>query len=117
MVDSKKSVERQHYIVIHKRRKDNTSSSGYQTPILLLVTDKPKLAHSILIGKMKDRMDPTVLRQQGTDKILFKAAEKRHISTLRFSTRCHDPSLTGRLLRLQGNVPWDQPYALDKFGI
>ena len=40
-----------------------------------LVADKPKLAHKIMNGKMKDRVEATVLRQAHSGTILSKSAD------------------------------------------
>ena len=37
-----------------------------------LVSSKPKVAHKLINGKLKDRVDPQVLRQQGSDTLLFQ---------------------------------------------
>ena len=84
-----------------------------------LVTDKPKLAHSISNGKMKDRVDPTVLRQQGTNKILFKSAEvlqetHKHFEILNQAPRFKPDRYTAEAAR---ECPWDRLDALDKFSM
>ncbi len=40
-----------------------------------LVIEKPKLAHKIMQGKMKDKVEATVLRQADSGTILFKSAD------------------------------------------
>ena len=45
-------------------------STRFQT----LVSSKPELARKVMNGKLKDRVDPQVLRQQGLDTLLSKVA-------------------------------------------
>ena len=84
-----------------------------------LVTDKPKLAHSILNSKMKDRVDLTVLRQQGTNKMLFELAEvlretHKHFENFNQAPRPKPDRYTAEAAR---EYPWDRLDALDKFSM
>ena len=40
-----------------------------------LVSSKPKVAHKLINGIFKDRVDPQVLRQQGSDTLLLKSKD------------------------------------------
>ena len=84
-----------------------------------LVSSKPKLAHKLINGKLKDRVDPQVLRQQGSDTLLFKSEDvlqetqtyfEKLNSALHSRTHTYQPNISH-------NYPWQEQNALDHFDI
>ena len=83
-----------------------------------LLSKKPKVAHGILNGKIKDKIDPTILREQGTDRILYRSTDVLKETHTFFQTlnqapheqkQCHSsPNLA---------YPWHLEDALDPFRI
>jgi len=84
-----------------------------------LVPSKPKLAHKLVNGKLKDRVDPQVLRQQGSDTLLFKSEDDLQETQTYFEklnsapynrTHTYQPNISR-------NYPWQEQNALDHFDI
>ena len=82
-----------------------------------LVSSKPKLANKIINGKLKDKVDPLVLRSERSDKLLCKSAEvvretQHYYQTLNKASSNH-------ALRYGPNTgcayPWEEAGALDHF--
>ena len=67
------NLRRERHALTHSIRLANAKKSNAR--FQNLVSSKPKLANKIINGKLKDRVDPQVLRQQGSDTLLFKAAD------------------------------------------
>ena len=89
------------------------SSARFQN----LVSSEPKLANKIMNGKLKDRMNPQVLRQQGSDTLLFKATDVLQETHDHFKRLNHAPCHGTHSFQPSAscNYPWEKADALDHF--
>ena len=89
-----------------------------------LLSSKPKVAH--INGKLRDRADPQVLRQQGSDTLLFMSADhllrtvlqetQQFFEKLNSAPRAHSRTHTYQP-NISRNYPWQEPNALDHMDI
>ena len=84
-----------------------------------LVSSKPKIAHKLINDKLKDRFDPQVLRQQGSDTLLFKSEDvlqetQNYFEKLNSAPHSRTHTYQPNMSR---NYPWQEQNALDHFDI
>ena len=82
-----------------------------------LVSNKPKLANQIINGKMKERVVPQVLRQQGSDNLLVKSADVTEETHKYFQKLNRAPCKRTHSYNdhVSQAYPWESQDALDRF--
>ena len=79
-----------------------------------LMDNKPKVAHGIVNGKLRDRIEPSILRQAGSNQILFRAPDvirETHNYFKKQNQAPHPEPDTDH----EPNYPWESGDALDAF--
>ena len=77
------------------------------------------MVHKFINGKFKDRVDPQVLRQQGSDTLLFKSKDvlqetQKHFEKVNSAPHSKPHTYQPNISR---KYPWQDQHALDHFEI
>ena len=82
-----------------------------------LMDTKPKVAHGLVNGKLRDKIEPSILRQAGSNQILFKAPDviQETHNYFKNQNQAPHPEPDSDTAHREPNYPWESNDALDAF--